>query len=872
MGEWNGIRRVLCQFIKVRYQILLYIVTTAIIVALPTILYNMSYNILNHAVEMNAEVYGRFTDIYYEMGDENHPFLVSETTMQQELAGYQYERAEQFVIVDKVLLNRDQMLCVGYGDESAIDLAGIQFQEGKYPVADNEVALTKTMMKALNANKIGDCVEINQKIYIVSGILKDYGRLWAKGEQQTLDQAVTINAFLAREEAQRLAESEGLDYHIWIFSRLTEAEQSYDSNNRYFFFNQNASVGKMVVFEIPSMFHWMMYGFALIMSYAVLGLYAKKEREQTYVLYLLGMKKKSIYIYLILKYMSYSMIGALFGIIIGVIGSKVSLHALSENTTIMYPNQIDWSHVLSFVGIVMLIHLVVGSCFIWHLMKEKLVLLKESKNLAYQKTGLRKMIFWEYMQNKKMFFILMLVITASMVLFLYSVQYQINFKNSSGYMEYDGKMPYDYDYGWETIMRQGDDRKSLDQETVIGIEEEEEFAWVDSLELDGMQREMLDQMQKEDGIQTVLGYKQDSRCFVKLDLEQMDDYLDGFDYILDGDFYSTDDISENVKQYFGYSERERYVPSCFMGYSEEELESFSQYVTEGEIHLDKILAGEEIVLMVPDYQITDVNGTNYMFPVNPETEGAYEDTLFEVGDEVSLTELQTLQKYTGMITEEECPEYLKRRDFTVKIGAIIRSHIGWFDYSLGPRKAYTFLTLNDAFQQYGLEDVTYSRVRIYTKPLSDSNQLREIMASYQSQLTTMKLTNLQEELTTYKQYKLCLESFTGVIFVICILIMLVTFGSQMIEKTILYQRKYALLRICGMKRRTLEYCVVIQAFIIWVCGVLVSVPILYLILGQQLLDMMVSSSFLGVVAGSAVIVFVSLLPCLGLIRKSKIIM
>ena len=74
-------------------------------------------------------------------------------------------------------------------------------------------------------------------------------------------------------------------------------------------------------------------------------------------------------------------------------------------------------------------------------------------------------------------------------------------------MEYDGKMPYDYDYGWETIMRQGDDRKSLDQETVIGIEEEEEFAWVDSLELDGMQREMLDQMQKEDGIQTVLGYK-----------------------------------------------------------------------------------------------------------------------------------------------------------------------------------------------------------------------------------------------------------------------------------------------------------------------------------------------------------------------------
>lgn len=870
MGEWTGIRRVFCQFIKVRYQILLYIITTAIVVALPTILYNMSYNILNHAVEMNAEIYGRFTDIYYQMGKENHSFLVPETTMQEELAGYQYERAEQFVVVNRIVLEEDQRLCLGYGSEDAIAFAGIQLQEGHYPIKEKEIALTKTMMKALGVDEIGDSVKIDAESYVVSGIIKDYGRLWAKGEQQELDQAVTINGFLSAEEAQRIVDKNGIDYHIWIFERTPDVEQSYDSNNRYFFFNQNASVGKMVVFEIPAMFDWMMYGFAIIMSYAVIGLYAKKEREQTHILYLLGMKKKSIRIYLILKYMGYSMIGVLFGCIIGVLGSKFSLKILSESTNISYPNQIDWRHVSIFLAVVLVIHLLIAISFIWHLMKEKVVLLKERKNPAYQKTGLRKMIFWEYIENKKMFFLLMSVITASLLLFLYSVQYQINFKNSSGYIEYDGKMPYDYDYGWETIVRQGDDRKSLDQDTVIGTEDGQEFTWVDSLELDGMEQETLEQLEKEDGVQKVLAYKQDSRCYVQLELERIDEYLDAFDYMLDGDFYSTSDIPDNVKQYFEYSENNRYIPSCFMGYSEEELESFSQYVTEGEIHLDKILSGEEIVLMVPDYQLTDVDGTVYMLPVSPETNGAYEDTLFHVGDEVSLTELQTLQKYTGTITEKECTEFLKRRDFTVKIGAIIRSHIGWFDYSLGPRKAYTFLTLNEAFQQYGLEDVTYSRVRVYTDPLSDSNELREIMAEYQGQLTTMKLTNLQEELTTYKQYKLCLESFTSVILIICILIMLVTFGSQMIEKTILYQRKYALLRICGMKRRTLEYCIAIQAFLIWICGVLVSIPILYFIIGQQFLRIIPMISLLGILGGSAVIVFVSLIPCLGMIHKSKI--
>ena len=487
MGKWNGVRRVLCQFIKVKYQFLLYIVTTAIIIALPIILYNMSYNILNHAVEMNAEIYGRFTDIYYEMGEENHPFLVPEITMQQELDGYQYERAEQFAIVDRIVLEEGKTLCIGYGNEWAIELAGIQFEEGQYPIVDNEIALTKTMMKALNADKIGDFVEINKKIYTISGIIKDYGRLWARGEQQTLDQAVTINAFLAEKEAQRMAEEHGLDYHIWIFSRLAGVEQSYDSNNRYFFFNQNASVGKKVIFEIPDMFHWIMCGFALIMSYAVLSLYAKKEREQTRIFYLLGMKKKSIHSYLILKYMSYSIIGGLLGIIIGVAGSKISLGILSKGINIMYPSQIDWKYVLTFTGIVMLIHLIVSMSFTWHLMREKLVLLREPRNPVYKKTGLKRMIFWEYMENKKVFFLLTLVVTVSILLFLYSVQYQINFKNSSGYIEYDGKMPYDYDYGWETIIRQGDDRKSLDQETVIGTESEEEFAWVDSLELDGMQ-------------------------------------------------------------------------------------------------------------------------------------------------------------------------------------------------------------------------------------------------------------------------------------------------------------------------------------------------------------------------------------------------
>ncbi|MCI6676481.1 MAG: ABC transporter permease [Clostridiales bacterium] len=870
MSEWRGIWNILRRFSKVKYQVLLYITTTAIIVALSTILYNMSYNILNHAVKINGEVYGKFTDIYYDM-DETHPFFVSEQNITEELEGFQYERMEQLVIVKRIPLKADQMICLGYADNSAIELSGIRLQEGHYPNQENEIALTKTISKQLGAETVGASVTIDGEIYKVAGIIKDYGRLWAKGEQQITDQAIPINGFLSKKKAEQLIQVNGVDYHMCIFTRLSDAKQSYDSSNRYFFFNKNASVGKMVVFEIPEMFGWMMYGFAVIMSYAIIGLYEKKEKEQIKILYMLGMKKNKIRIYLILKYISYSIIGILIGLLIGIIGSKILLNILSSKTNIQYPNEMDWRSISLFGLVVFFINIVISAVFIWNIMREKTVILKEYNNPAYKKTGWKRIIFWEYLQNKKMFFVLMIVVAASIVLFLYSIQYQVYFKNSSGYVEYDGKMPYDYDYGWETIMRQGEDRKNLDADSVAGMQENG-FTYIDSLELDGMKESFVEQMSKEEGIQKVLAYKQDSRCSVALEIDQLDSYLDGFDYMMDGDFYSVNDVPENAKEYFQYSDNKRYVPSCFMGYSEDELESFSKYVTEGEIHLDKILSGEEIILMVPNYQLVDVDGTNYMFPVNSGEEESYKDTLFQVGDELHLTELQTLQQYTGTVMEDECEQFLKRRDFTVKIGAIIRSHIGWFDYSLGPRKAYTFLTLNDTFERYGLGDVTYSRVRIYTEPLADFNEIREKMAMYQEELPTMKLTNLQEELSAYRQYNLCLENFVYVIFIICTLITFITFCSQMIEKTILYQKKYALLRICGMKRSRLEICIGIQTLGIWGCGVIMSLPILYGIIGKEFISLFETWYFWAILGGSVGIVFTALLPCLALIRKSKIIM
>ena len=240
MGEWRSVWNILKRFSRVKYQVLLYIVTVTVIVALPIILYNMSYNILNHAVEMNGEIYGKFTDIYYAM-NERHTLVVSEETIQKELEGYHYEDMEQFAVVKRIPLENDQNLCLGYGNSAAIALSGIQLQEGYYPNIENEIALTKTMCKALEIEGLGASVNIGGEWYTVTGIVKDYGRLWARGQQQVTDNAITINGFVSEKKAEELIQANGADYHICIFTRLPKVTQSYDSNNRYFFFNQNAS-------------------------------------------------------------------------------------------------------------------------------------------------------------------------------------------------------------------------------------------------------------------------------------------------------------------------------------------------------------------------------------------------------------------------------------------------------------------------------------------------------------------------------------------------------------------------------------------------------------------------------------------------------
>ncbi len=149
---------------------------------------------------------------------------------------------------------------------------------------------------------------------------------------------------------------------------------------------------------------------------------------------------------------------------------------------------------------------------------------------------------------------------------------------------------------------------------------------------------------------------------------------------------------EQLKQMYGY--QDDYYNTLIAGMTDGLLTALSDYVIEGEINLDKLDAGEEVLVFAPSYiacaegsddlQLTDRNytdtaGTEWTvryFSENPlemtdalyTADQVYENDMFHAGDELPLSVL-----YTGAadVNPLDLEGQFGREDTTVTIGAVI---------------------------------------------------------------------------------------------------------------------------------------------------------------------------------------------------------
>ncbi len=266
------------------------------------------------------------------------------------------------------------------------------------------------------------------------------------------------------------------------------------------------------------------------------------------------------------------------------------------------------------------------------------------------------------------------------------------------------------------------------------------------------------------GVKSFNGYKMTDKMLILKDADRFDTYLDISDARLDGR-YSIKKLKggenfvkghDELLKLVGYEEN-TVIQTEILGLTDGDLMLMDEYITEGNIDVDKIKSGEEVILIVPSYIYeewgTGKKKTYGLKFAHYTDENAVNDTLFHVGDEITLSEYRVLVNMNAGISESEVPELIERNDFNVRIGAMIRSYAAWFDKM--PETdfmipTYRIITSNDAFNIFNI-DATYTRVRIYAEENADTDSLRMALNNITDKYPLMKVRDITSQLVNYHE-------------------------------------------------------------------------------------------------------------------------
>ena len=161
----------------------------------------------------------------------------------------------------------------------------------------------------------------------------------------------------------------------------------------------------------------------------------------------------------------------------------------------------------------------------------------------------------------------------------------------------------------------------------------------------------------------------------------------------------------------------------FFGFSKSELEKMKQSLSDGAIHMDKILSGEEVLLMVPSYEVEEDGDGGMMqtFLSKGQYQGKknqYKDQKYSVGDTLDFVQITSKDsRLKGYINEQQAKSNLKCTKYQVKIGGIIRQRINWFTNSVQPPTAYTIIGLNQTIHNMKILP-TSSRIQIFFEKIN----------------------------------------------------------------------------------------------------------------------------------------------------------
>lgn len=295
-------------------------------------------------------------------------------------------------------------------------------------------------------------------------------------------------------------------------------------------------------------------------------------------------------------------------------------------------------------------------------------------------------------------------------------------------------------------------------------------------------------------------------------------------YPLDGE------LSQSLKSAFSITSPTRGIQ--YYGYSEEELLQMEPYVIAGEINIEKIRSGEEVVLMAPMYELNSSDGyTIQSFLSSDDYNGKanqYKDDFYAVGDTIDFFQINCVDKdFFGYVSEQQIGRYLECNSHSVKIGAIIYERIAWFDRMSQMPTAYTLIGLNESITNLNLYPTT-TRIQIFLKSTASYLQFDSLIQYYASEMEGFSFRNNAAEMDGYKKYQLIVSA---ICYALKAITALVVIGISLLEEWITFQHNrkyYVLLRINGLTNYGLLGVFMIRSTIVSFLGLSGSAIIFYI--------------------------------------------
>ena len=791
----------------------------SIFILLPMVLINSSDSVLFMVIQNREEVYGKFSDIYYDYNSSytDGGMVINKDYMDRVFGDMSYEKYGVLYIVEQLNI-REKKYNLGYVDDNAIELGKIKLKEGDFPQNKNQISITESALEMLGNNVgVNDSVNICGEEYTIAGIISDYGRLWPKGEKQTQNEAADIDVFICREDAIEKYNAYDFVSYIILLDRNKEVSSDIQYNDN-FYYNTNGQLGEDEnLFRVPDGFMVIIFVVCTFLLFNILFLAKNRIERRYHIFWRLGLSKKRSRLYICAEMLVNATIGNVLGFLLGFMGTNIAVHVLEHrigNTIAIHYNVATIAFMMTADTIIAVVagNILYGINRVEHTQRMRIRRAKKS--------GILRLALLEFYRSKKIFITMLIMLAVSISFIYYINQFNTTFVEETKYEEVAGKMPLNYDYELYT------------EKIATSPMSNGDICIVDTYERDGAADTTLKEILNLKGVKEAYGYKENNKMYILEGPDTFCEYLDISDYFLDG-MYNSTDVSPDLNKAVGYEDN-TVIRTKVVGYPAEDMLDFAEYVIDGKINIDKLNAGEEIILVVPAFknyieECDDGSIGSTLEPVEYDSEGAINDTLFHVGDEILLSELKILSDTNGGMNESEVASDIERKDVKVKIGAIIRSNVGWFEKESLTGSTYKFMSTNEGFENYGI-DVTYNRIRVYARDNTDINLLTNELSSIAMNYPRMTLDNRTNQLKNYRELNYLISLMCILLTALVFIVGVVTTTTQMLSKTKIHMEYYHLYIMNGLHFSEIAYLFFIQIILVIVLAIVVMIPISHIIM------------------------------------------